>query len=105
MPKTDGRPYPHAVLGNDDDRSIAHRIRAAVDQASHSIRSLRRGHFHEAHNARMRQSSQENQFSKVLVLRNEHSLFRAGERKQRLVRGVRKALADIQNVLPEVRQS
>jgi len=79
------RPYAHALPGDDDDRSVTHRIRMAFDQGSHGVRSLHRGHFDKPHDPRMRQAALEDKLSEVLVLGDEHATLFPGERQQRFV--------------------
>ena len=75
-----GRPEAHQSPSHYDERAFLHRIRVPLDQILHGGNLLCNPHLDEANNARMRQAAHKDQFAKILVFGDEHTLLFIRER-------------------------
>ncbi len=88
--------------GDDNDRSLAHRIRMVFDQVAHGDCFFRSGQTVQPHDAGVRKPTQKNEFPEVLVLGDKYAVFLVCEFKQFLVPSVCVSAAGRKDIVPEV---
>lgn len=89
---------------HDNDGTIAHRIIMTFDQIPHRVNLFRHSQLDQPHNTRVWTAVQKDQFAKVLVLGNEHSVFFICQGEQFFVCSTGISIPGRQDVMAKVNQ-